>query len=121
MSETQQASAQTPIVAAPSAPPTTPRSAPSTRIYRIAAGMGIAVGGVVIAGAIFALGLLVGSHSGMDPDDGGYEADWDMGSFDHGGDEAWGGWVGPGDGLGDGPGSGGPAQVPTVGSPPPAR
>lgn len=41
----------------------TGRAESSHKIYRIAAGVGIAVGGVIIASAIFALGYLVGSQS----------------------------------------------------------
>jgi hypothetical protein len=47
-----------------------PHSGASTRIHRVAAGVGIIVGGVVIAGAIFLFGLLIGSQ---------WSAGWDQG------------------------------------------
>jgi len=50
----------------------------SSRVFRIAAGVGIAVGGVIITAAIFLFGLLIGSQQRMyvsgDGYDGGYEA-----------------------------------------------
>lgn len=64
----------------------------SHRIYRIAAGMGIAVGGVVIASTIFALGYLVGSQPANGWDNGMYSTDSDdMGWCDgwYGGDPDW--------------------------------
>ncbi|MGU3650856.1 hypothetical protein [Mycolicibacterium sp. A43C] len=81
-------------------PPTQPKS--STRIYRVAAGVGIAVGGVIIAGAIFLFGLLIGSQSSTGWDDRGYadigyESDWHMGMFDGDDAEFWGEWNEPGD------------------------
>ncbi|MGN7779566.1 hypothetical protein ACTJJE_08620 [Mycolicibacterium sp. 22603] len=106
MSETVQAPAETPVVTSPvtSAPPT--RSKSSTRIYRVAAGVGIAVGAVIIGGAIFLFGLLIGSQSSMGWEDpgyvgSGYEADWDtgmdMGMFGEDDAAFWGEWTGPDD------------------------
>lgn len=116
MSETVQAPAETPVVTSPvtgpvagpiaNVPPTQSKS--STRIYRVAAGVGIAVGAVIIGGAIFLFGLLIGSQSSMGWEDpgyvgSGYEADWDTGmdmDMDmFGEDDAafWSEWTGPDD------------------------
>ncbi|WBP96508.1 hypothetical protein O6072_08955 [Mycolicibacterium neoaurum] len=102
MSESLQAPAETHANTSPVATAAPARSRASTRIYRVAAGVGIAVGGVIIAGAIFMFGLLIGSQSSTGWDDPGYtgigyEADWHMGMFD--GDDAafWGEWNEPGD------------------------
>lgn len=45
----------------------------SPRVYRIAAGVGIAVGGVFITAAIFLFGLLIGGQQGTYVSDGGYD------------------------------------------------
>lgn len=78
--------------------PTT-QSGSSTRIYRVAAGVGIAVGCVIITGAIFVFGMLVGSQWGAGWSGGGYvtgsEAHWDMSAFDPDNDGAWGTWTFP--------------------------
>ncbi len=79
--------------------PTQPGSSP--RVYRIAAGVGIAVGGVFITAAIFLFGLLIGSQQGMYVGDGGYdggyEAGWDMSAGDPDEDGEWGQWTRPDD------------------------
>lgn len=97
---------------------TLPASSP--RIYRIAAGVGIAVGGVFITAAIFLFGLLIGSQQGMYVGDGGYdggyEAGWDMGAGDPDDDEGWDDTP-P---ASSGPASGGPVQPPTA-TPAPQR
>lgn len=53
------------------------------RIYRIAAGVWIVVGGVIITGAVFAFGLLIGSLSSEGGGDApGYWTDADAGHSD---------------------------------------
>ena len=117
MSETVHAPVEPPTVTSPVVDLSPTRSRASTRIYRVAAGVGIAVGGVIIAGAIFTFGLLIGSQSNMGWEDpgytgSGYESDWDMGML--GDDDAafWGEWNEPVDNK---PGS------PTNTQPAPAR
>ncbi len=76
-------------------------SASSPRVYRIAAGVGIAVGAVFITAAIFLFGLLIGSQRGMYVSDGGYdggyEADWDMSAGDPADSGEWDAWGAPDD------------------------
>jgi hypothetical protein len=102
MSETMETPTETSISRAQGGNLPTAQSGPSTRIYRIAAGVGIAVGCVIITGAIFVFGLLIGSQWGSGWSDGGYdgssEADWDMSAFDPDDDGAWGTWTFPDDG-----------------------
>lgn len=116
MSETVQTTAQTPMTTTAVGEVSPARPQPSTRIYRIAAGVGIAVGAVIIGGAIFVFGMLIGSQSSADWS-GGY--DGDHGSSDWGpsmfgpDDMAFEGeWLGPGDDAGSEPAS--PSTVPPV-------
>lgn len=92
---------------------TLPASSP--RIYRIAAGVGIAVGGVFITAAIFLFGLLIGSQQGMYVSDGGYDsgyqAGWDMGAGDPDDDDDRDAWNPPGN---NGTASGGSGQPPAA-------
>lgn len=115
MSETAQTPTQTPVATTTVGDLSPTRPQPSTRIYRIAAGVGIAVGAVIIGGAIFMFGMLIGSQSSADwgyAHDGGYgSSDWDTGMF--GPDEMAfeGDWPGPGD---DGSAPASPTAVPPV-------
>lgn len=85
--------------------------------------MGIAVGGVIITGAVFLFGLLIGSQWGSGSD-GGYEAgagvDEGMSWYDVGDDPAWD--TGP---FPDGPstvgGAAGQPGPPTASPPVPGR
>ncbi len=95
MSETVHAPVEPPTVTSPVVDMSPNRSRTSTRIYRVAAGVGIAVGGVIIAGAIFMFGLFIGSQSSLGWDNLGYadvdyESDWHMGMFDDGDMAFWG-------------------------------
>ncbi|MCV7357629.1 hypothetical protein [Mycolicibacterium fluoranthenivorans] len=85
------------------------------RIYRIAAGVWIVVGGVIITGAVFAFGLLIGSLSSEGGDAPGYWTDADAGHSDssqydeegwYGDDQDWGNSsFGPGGELPTAPGA----------------
>lgn len=116
MSETVQMPPQTPTPTSPVGGLSPARAQPSTRIYRIAAGVGIAVGCVIISGAIFMFGMLIGSQSSADWSDGydgGYgSSDWDPGMF--GPDEMSfeGEWLGPDEDSGSEPAS--PTTAPTT-------
>lgn len=116
MSETEQTPPQIPTATSPVGDLSPARPQPSTRIYRIAAGVGIAVGAVIISGAIFIFGMLIGSQFSADWSDGydsGYgQSDWETSVF--GPDEMAfeGEWFGPGDDGGSGPAS--PTTAPPV-------
>lgn len=117
MSETTHTT-ESPITRISDAAVPTPSGSP--RIYRIAAGVGIAVGGVFITAAIFVFGFLIGSQQGMYMSDGeydgGYEAGWDMGPGDLDDDGAWGTWTPPNEG-----GTIGGSVQPTTAPPVPQR
>lgn len=53
----------------------------SPRVFRIAAGVGIAVGGVIITAAIFLFGLLIGSQQRMYVSGDGYDRGYEAGQY----------------------------------------
>lgn len=100
MSEDVQTTPQSPTTTTTVGDLSPARPQPSTRIYRIAAGVGIAVGAVIIGGAIFMFGMLIGSQSSADWSDGhgGYgSSDWDPSMFGPDDMAFEGEWLGPGD------------------------
>lgn len=95
------------------------RAESSQRIYRIAAGVGIAVGGVVIASAIFALGYLIGGQSSdCWGSDAAYDGPgWHDGPYGSGPEPGWGpspfGTGAPSTGSPGSPPAGAPTTPPT--------
>lgn len=85
--------------------------------------MGIAVSGVIITGAVFLFGLLIGSQSGSWSDGGygaGYGSDEGIGWYDFGDDHAWDTGPFPDDPSAAG-GTDGQPGPPTASSPVPRR
>jgi hypothetical protein len=118
MSETTQPTTESPITRIQDG--VVPTTARSPRVYRIAAGMGIAVGGVFITAVIFVFGFLIGSQQDTYVSDGeydgGYEAGWDMDPGDLDDDGGWGVWTPPNEG-----GTVGGSVQPTTAPPAPHR
>jgi hypothetical protein len=90
-----------------------PHSGASTRIHRVATGVGIVVGGVVIAGAIFLFGLLIGSQWSAGWDQGGGGGGWSDEWYESPEDGDWDAWSFDDYGFGE-PGAEGSAEQPTT-------